>query len=251
MVGNSRDHRHTGRRRYRIGPSVIVARTSTSHATDLRYPSSEIFCAPTQHQWGQIDGNTDMPDPDVMFTHLGQGEKRIQIALNESIKSIQPFTLKIKNVSWWYLHRPCQAFTNTFIANDRILTHTICLGRGLEWLRADAARKYFRPTTIPKEYKRASTHGRKLFEETSQFNLGLETQYGENIINKRPSIDMIPAGSRASDVLLYQAGSHIPNRPFQLSMNAQRCNLATIGYAYYDSGGRAYLTYRISPETGA
>ncbi|EED11569.1 hypothetical protein TSTA_008650 [Talaromyces stipitatus ATCC 10500] len=40
LRGGSRDHRHTGRRRYRIGPSVIVARTSTSHATDLRYPSS-------------------------------------------------------------------------------------------------------------------------------------------------------------------------------------------------------------------
>ncbi|EED14260.1 hypothetical protein TSTA_104740 [Talaromyces stipitatus ATCC 10500] len=126
---------------------------------------------------------------------------------------------------------------------------------------------------IPKEYKTASTHCRKLFSE-----------------------------SRAPDVLVYQPGSHIPNRLSQLRYDMdswpillftgqhkvteaklpaitnkldnmaknfpsymigsitivagsmednQRCNLATVGYTYYDPGGWAHLTYRISPKTGA
>ncbi|EEA21359.1 hypothetical protein EYB25_007374 [Talaromyces marneffei] len=108
----------------------------------------------TQSRWVRVDGDfeTNMPDSDIGFAsiesknhgnvvwiQLEKGENRIGFALTdemsakygnsmteedakkEAIKAMEPFTLDIKNVSWWTVYCIQQRVAETFIADDRIL----------------------------------------------------------------------------------------------------------------------------------
>jgi phenol 2-monooxygenase len=77
--------------------------------------------------------------------------------------------------------------------------------------------------TVPEEYKGTSLNANelstKLIDDTILFNLGLEINYGESIINKAPPTGMISSGRRGPDALIMAPDSRVPIRLYQVTRN--------------------------------